>query len=103
MTVFLAGVHFFSSFAWSVKNFLQRLDHEVIEFDYRANPFTRIPKVRSFSSIEELKDKSRFYLNNRQEATEIGLRARKKSLKHHTYEHRVRFILAGVLSLDKLS
>jgi len=60
-------------------------------------------EIETFSSIEELKDMICFYLNNRQEATEIGLRARVKTLKHHTYEHRVQSILADVLSLDNFT
>jgi spore maturation protein CgeB len=53
-------------------------------------------EIETFSSLGELKDKIHFYLNHRQEASEIGARARQKTMKHHTYDHRVESILAEV-------
>ena len=50
-------------------------------------------EIETFSSFEELKDKVRFYLNNRQTAREIGARAQETTMKYHTYDHRVKAIL----------
>ena len=47
MKVLLVGVHFESSFAWSVGRALRRLGHEVAEFDYRSNPLISVPLVRT--------------------------------------------------------
>jgi len=77
---------------------------QIVDYKEEIKEYYEIGKeIETFSSIEELKDKIRFYLDNRQEATEIGLRAREKTLKHHTYEHRVQSILTDVLSLDNIS
>jgi spore maturation protein CgeB len=77
---------------------------QIVDYKEEIEEYYEIGKeIETFSSTEELKDKIRFYLDNRQKAAEIGLRAREKTLKHHTYEHRVQSILSDVFSLDNIS
>jgi spore maturation protein CgeB len=46
-------------------------------------------EIVCYTTIEELEDKMKYYLNNESEMAEISKKARKKVLSRHTYEHRM--------------
>jgi len=73
---------------------------QIVEYSEPIEEYYTIgQEIETYSSFEELKDKVRFYLNNRQTAREIGARAQEKTMKYHTYDHRVKAILED-LSFD---
>jgi spore maturation protein CgeB len=49
--------------------------------------------VESYSSVSELKEKLRYYLDAPAEATEKGIKAREDCVRHHTYAQRAKFML----------
>ncbi len=58
--------------------------------------FTPRSEVETYSSVEELVEKARYYLDHPRETEEIGRAAGERARKEHTYLHRVRRILADL-------
>jgi|Deesub1362A_J573_1020465.scaffolds.fasta_scaffold00087_88 spore maturation protein CgeB len=54
-------------------------------------------EIICFNSLDDLKRKIRYYLNNPEERQEIAERARARVLKEHTYRHRMEEMLNFVL------
>ncbi len=52
--------------------------------------------LETYESLSELKEKIRYFINNPQKAKEIGIRAGKKTIKNHTYDHRIKEILTRI-------
>jgi spore maturation protein CgeB len=61
--------------------------------------FTPQAEVETYSSVDELVEKARYYLDRPRAAEEIARAALKRARKEHTYLHRVRRILADLDNL----
>ncbi len=50
MKILVVGVHFYSSFAWSIEQALNRAGHTTVLFDYRKNSLLRLPILKKVLS-----------------------------------------------------
>ncbi|MBU1881453.1 glycosyltransferase, partial [bacterium] len=64
---------------------------------YLADNYDIGSEVDTFSSLQEFRDKAAHYLENPQERIEMAEAARARTLKEHTYEHRMSELL-GVIA-----
>ncbi|WP_281184329.1 glycosyltransferase [Trichlorobacter lovleyi] len=58
--------------------------------------FQKDTEIICFSTIQELREQTLYFLNNPLEAEKIASRARKRVLKEHTFKHRVESILSTI-------
>lgn len=63
--------------------------------------FTRKEEIETYSSVDELVEKARYYLDHPRAADEIGRAAGARARKEHTYLHRARRILADLEDPDR--
>lgn len=65
--------------------------------DFRSKLGILFPnRVISFSSMEELENKTRFYLNHEKERNDVALLAYQHALDNHTYTKRAKYVLKKI-------